>query len=77
MPMFEKKLVHQGHTTTFSVVAGDVEGWEVRIEEDSRLVHRACYTDWHRVERALMQLSLDASALPSPDVIPRTDNRDR
>ena len=28
-------------------------GWEVREERDNGVVHRAVYTDWHRVERAI------------------------
>ena len=28
-------------------------GWEVREELGPQLVRAACYTDWHRVERAL------------------------
>jgi hypothetical protein len=32
---------------------GAVLGWEVRVEEDSRIVRQTRYTDWHRVERAL------------------------
>jgi len=27
-------------------------GWEVKEERDNVVVHRATYTDWHRVERA-------------------------
>ena len=55
--------MRQGHTTTFSVTENQQEGWEVRVEEDSRLVHRARYTDWHRVERALSRMSVDVMAL--------------
>ena len=57
MQMFEKKLTNHGHTTKFSVTEGG-EGWEVRVEEDSRLVRRAMYTDWHRVERAVSKMTL-------------------
>lgn len=28
-------------------------GWEVREEHDHRIVRQVCYTDWHRVERAV------------------------
>ena len=62
MQMFEKELTHSGHTTKFSVTEGG-EGWEVRVEEDSRLIRRACYTDWHRVERAVSKMTLEVSAL--------------
>ena len=62
MQMFEKKLTNHGHTTKFSVTEGG-EGWEVRVEEDSRLVRRATYTDWHRVERAVSKMTSEASEL--------------
>ena len=61
MQMFEKKLTNHGHTTKFSVTEGG-EGWEVRVEEDSRLVRRAMYTDWHRVERAVSKRTPTARA---------------
>jgi hypothetical protein len=63
MQMFEKTLTHHGHTTTFTVSEAGGDGWEVRIEEDSRLISRARYTDWHRVERAVSKMTLDASEL--------------
>ena len=62
MPMFEKELVNHGHTTKFSVREGG-EGWEVCVEEDSRVVRHARYTDWHRVERAVSKMNLEASEL--------------
>ena len=62
MQMFEKKLTHSGHTTKFSVSEGG-DGWEVRVEEDSRLIRRACYTDWHRVERAVSRMRTQADEL--------------
>ena len=62
MLMFEKELVHHGHTTKFSVREGG-EGWEVSVEEDSRVVRHSRYTDWHRVERAVSKMTLEASEL--------------
>ena len=62
MQMFEKKFTHRGHTTKFSVSEGG-DGWEVRVEEDSRLIRRACYTDWHRVERAVSKMRTEADEL--------------
>jgi hypothetical protein len=59
MQMFEKELTRSGHTTKVSVTPGEHEGWELRVEEDSRVVRRTRYTDWHRVERALTSLSLE------------------
>jgi len=51
--MFSKTLTQAGHTRSFIVSAQLETGWEVRIEQDSQVVRQACYTDWHRVERAL------------------------
>ena len=38
-------------------------GWEVRHEQDSRVVKRVRYDDWHRVERARMAFALEAETL--------------
>ncbi len=61
--MFAKELSQAGHTKRFSVTEAGSEGWEVRVDEDSHVVRRVCYTDWHRVERALLILSLQVSEL--------------
>jgi len=47
----ERHLTNHGRVHRF-VVTNDVGGWEVREEEDSRLVSARVYNDWHRVERA-------------------------
>ena len=56
MTMFAKELTQAGHTVRFSITEKD-RGWEVREEEDSRVVRRVRYDDWHRVERALLTMS--------------------
>ena len=61
--MFAKELRHAGHTKRFTVSEAGTEGWEVRVEQDSQVVRRVCYTDWHRVERAVLMLSLQVSEL--------------
>lgn len=61
--MFAKELSQAGHTKRFSVTEAGSEGWEVRVDEDSHIVRRVCYTDWHRVERAMLILSLQVSEL--------------
>lgn len=38
-------------------------GWEVREEEDSRVIRQTHYSDWHRVERARMNFAREALAL--------------
>ena len=54
--MFTKELTQAGHILRFSITEGD-RGWEVREEQDSRVVRRVRYNDWHRVERALLSIS--------------------
>jgi hypothetical protein len=51
--MCAKELINGGHTRPFTIDES-VEGWEVRVEQDSTVVRRVQYTDWHRVERALL-----------------------
>ena len=75
MQMFEKKLTHHGHTTRFSVTEGG-EGWEVRVEEDSRLIRRACYTDWHRVERAVSKMTVRSIRARAQRLARRTPSAD-
>lgn len=60
--MFAKELRQAGHTKRFTIDAGN-DGWEVRVEQDSHVVHRVCYTDWHRVERAAQLMALEVSEL--------------
>ncbi len=38
-------------------------GWEVRVEEDSTVVRRVCYTDWHRVELASSAIAEQVASL--------------
>ena len=60
--MFARELTQTGHTRRFIVDAAP-DGWEVRIEQDSAVVTRACYSDWHRVERALNAISEQVNQL--------------
>ena len=61
--MFAKELTQAGHTRRFSITEAGVFGWEVREEQDSRIVRRVCYTDWHRVERAMSVMTLQVTEL--------------
>ena len=61
--MFAKELVQAGHTRRFVVAETDGTGWEFREEQDSRIVRRVHYTDWHRVERALSSIRRRVSEL--------------
>ena len=60
--MFARELYRAGHTRKFSIT--DVgNGWEVRDEQDSRVLKAVRYTDWHRVERALNMITLQIDQL--------------
>lgn len=51
--MFAKELRQAGHIRKFSISERGGQGWEVREIQDDRVLKQICYTDWHRVERAL------------------------
>lgn len=61
--MLSRILQRPGHTRRFVIARAGALGWEVREEEDSRIVRTAHYTDWHRVERARAIIDLQVSTL--------------
>jgi len=61
--MFAKELYRAGHTRKFSIQDLGVSGWEVRDEQDDRVLKQVRYTDWHRVERALNMFNLQIDEL--------------
>ena len=61
--MFTKELTQAGHIMRFIVTEAGWNGWEIRVEQDSAIVSRAHYSDWHRVERALDTIKLRVSEL--------------
>lgn len=63
MQMFSKELKNAGHTCRFIVSDQGANGWEVLVEEDSRVVRRVVYNDWHRVERAVSVMTRQVSEL--------------
>jgi hypothetical protein len=56
--MFVRELCQAGHTRRLSISPRGPEGWEVRDEQDDRVLKRVHYTDWHRVERALQMFTV-------------------
>ena len=60
--MYARQLHKAPHTRRFSIVETG-RFWEVREEEDSRVVRTVVYDDWHRVERARMAFAREANAL--------------
>ena len=61
--MFSKELTFAGHTRRFIVDSLGADGWEVRVMQDRDVVRRTCYSDWHRVERAIGTLEREVSNL--------------
>ncbi len=61
--MFSISLRNADHQRRFSISRTEESGWEVRREEDRRLIHHIRYRDWHRVERARAIFSLEVSKL--------------
>jgi hypothetical protein len=61
--IFSKRLRSEEHTREFVVDNADERGWEVREEQDQRIVKRTWMRDWHRVETAMMRFGLEALQL--------------
>ena len=61
--MFTKELRQAGHIRKFSISERGRAGWEVRDTQDDRVLKQICYTDWHRVERALNVFTLQIGDL--------------
>jgi hypothetical protein len=61
--MYARLLRKADETRRFTITTAGDAGWEVREEQDSRVVWSARYTDWHRVERARMLFARLAAAL--------------
>jgi hypothetical protein len=61
--IFSKRLRSDEHTREFVVGNADNRGWEVREEQDHRIVRRTWTHDWHGVEKAMMRFALEATQL--------------
>ena len=61
--IFTRRLQSRDHVKAFVVDEADERGWEVREEEDYRVVRRTWLHDWHRVEHAVMRFGLEATQL--------------
>ena len=58
----DRHLIGHGHVHRF-VVTHNLEGWDVREEEDSAVLLRAHLEDWHRVERDIQLFEIRALGL--------------
>ncbi len=54
----EQPLDSRPHRVT---VTHGAHGWEVMEHEGDTVVRRSSYTDWHRVERAVLSLEQQAN----------------
>jgi len=61
--IFFRRLRSQEHIKEFVVADADEQGWEVREEEDHRVVKCIRMHDWHRVENAMTRFTLEATQL--------------
>jgi hypothetical protein len=62
MYAFSKSVRKADHVRRYTIHATS-SGWEVRTEQDSEAVRRACYHDWHRVEIARRVMVLELASL--------------
>jgi hypothetical protein len=62
MYAFTKSMRNAEHTRHY-LIQPTGSGWEVRQENDNRVVRQACYQDWHRVERVRRAFVLEVAAL--------------
>lgn len=61
--MYARMFRKASQIKRFIITSAAGSGWEVREEEDSRVVRQTHYSDWHRVERARMNFAREALAL--------------
>ena len=59
--MYARTVRKHDQTRRFTISDAGESGWEVREEEDDRLLKRVVYSDWHRVERARMAFATDVA----------------
>ena len=58
--MFTQEFTHDASVRI--ILTRDPEGWALREERDQKVVKTTRFTDWHRVERTLRAMGLDANA---------------
>ena len=61
--MYKRTFRKADQTHRFVITNTGGYGWEVREEQDSRVISSVRYTDWHRVERARMAFADQALTL--------------
>lgn len=61
--MYARLFTKAEATRRFRITSAGSLGWEVTEEQDSQVVSRIRYTDWHRVERARQNFARRAETL--------------
>ena len=61
--MYARMLRKASTIRRFTITHLQSTGWDVRDEQDSRVLRRVVYHDWHRVERASLAFSLEVQQL--------------
>jgi hypothetical protein len=61
--MYARILRRAAHIRRFTITTTSSSGWEVRDEEDSRIISSRLYDDWHRVERARLTFAAAEASL--------------
>jgi hypothetical protein len=59
----ERRLTNPGGHVHRFIVKFDQGGWNVREEEDAKVIDQMRLEDWHRVERALKRFEFTARTL--------------
>lgn len=61
--MYARIFRKAAHVRLFTISSTSSSGWEVRDEQDQRLLRSRLYDDWHRVERAKLTFAMEAAGL--------------
>ncbi len=61
--MYARIFTKAAHIRRFTISDIASSGWEVREEHDWNIVRAVRYRDWHRVERAKLAFSREATTL--------------
>jgi hypothetical protein len=62
MTAFVKSFRHADRVRRYTIQSTN-DGWNVRKEEDDRVLEQSCYHDWHRVERAQRAFAVEFTTL--------------
>ena len=61
--MYQSSFKFDRQTRQFTIRYSEQHGWEVLDAADARVVRRAVYQDWHRVERAMAMIKYQEALL--------------